>query len=199
MIEATCTASKVDGLDEAWMVTQTARDLSGGYACPTAESNPAGQDEHHAATAWDHRWGDRLLRIGFTRISTKGDLDGSGGGLREAAMLIKAAGEFGALLPLADSVLLGGGLLAAEGFPLPPGPLAVADPTVDPAGVATITVTMSPTGAVVPGRATPGGRETRPSGTRRHRLHHRSAPSPDDHSVVGLGDDAGTMTSGPDF
>lgn len=67
-----------------------------------------------------------LEETGLTLVSTPEAAGGSGGELADAAVLLAAAGEYAAAVPLAETDLLAGWLLAASGLPVPAGPLTAA-------------------------------------------------------------------------
>lgn len=60
-----------------------------------------------------------LSESGLTRIGIPEAAGGSGGGLAEAAVVLRAAGEHAAAVPIAESSLLAGWLLAEAGLPQP--------------------------------------------------------------------------------
>ncbi|MCW2607979.1 MAG: acyl-CoA dehydrogenase, partial [Frankiales bacterium] len=60
---------------------------------------------------------------GLTLVGVPEEVGGSGGGLRDAAVVLRLAGEFAAPVPLAESSLLAGWLLGLAGRDLPDGPV----------------------------------------------------------------------------
>jgi acyl-CoA dehydrogenase len=66
-----------------------------------------------------------LEESGLTLVSVPERAGGSGGTLREAAVVLAAAGEHAAAVPVAET-LLGGWLLSAAGLGVPAGPLTAA-------------------------------------------------------------------------
>lgn len=64
-----------------------------------------------------------LEQAGLTLLSTPESAGGSGGGIADSAVLLSVAGEYAVPLPLAETDLLAGWLLAACGMPVPPEPL----------------------------------------------------------------------------
>jgi acyl-CoA dehydrogenase len=72
---------------------------------------------------WDERLWRALEDTGFTLISVPELAGGTGGSLDQAAVVLAAAGEHAANVPLGETALLGGWLLAEAGLPVPPGPL----------------------------------------------------------------------------
>lgn len=67
-----------------------------------------------------------LAQAGFCWIGLPETAGGSGGSLDDACAVLRAAGARAAPVPLAETALLGGWLLAASGGELPDGPLTVA-------------------------------------------------------------------------
>jgi acyl-CoA dehydrogenase len=71
----------------------------------------------------------RLAEAGFPWVSIAESAGGSGGTLADAMALLRCVGAHAAPVPMAETGVLGGWLLAAAGHPLPSGPLGVvADP-----------------------------------------------------------------------
>ena len=87
------------------------------------------------AGIWDERLWGALEQAGITLVSVPEAAGGSGGSLEQAAVVLDCAGEHAAGVPLAETALLGGWLLAEAGLPVPPGPL-VAVAEADGIGVA---------------------------------------------------------------
>jgi acyl-CoA dehydrogenase len=82
----------------------------------------AGRD---GGTLWE-----TLEEAGLTLAGIPEELSGSGGGLAEAAAIVRLAGYFAAPVPLAETALIGGWALAAAGLSVPSGPVsAAADPS----------------------------------------------------------------------
>lgn len=65
-------------------------------------------------------WGD-LAALGFTGLTVPEHLGGSGGDLRDAAVVAGEAARFSAAVPLAEALFLAGPLLSAAGLELPQG------------------------------------------------------------------------------
>lgn len=65
----------------------------------------------------------RLEEAGLTLAGVPEAAGGSGGGLEEAAAVVRVAGYFAAPTPLAETAFLAGWLLAEAGLPIPAGPL----------------------------------------------------------------------------
>ena len=81
------------------------------------------------AGTWDERLWEALEQAGIPLISVPEAAGGSGGSLEQAAVVLISAGEHAARVPVAETALLGGWLLAEAGLPVPAGPLvAVAAP-----------------------------------------------------------------------
>jgi acyl-CoA dehydrogenase len=83
----------------------------------------AAEDSGWAGELWDS-----LTQSGFTRLDVPVAAGGSGGDCADALTLLAAAGRHAVPLPLAESSMLGGWLLAAAGLPLPDGLVSVPVP-----------------------------------------------------------------------
>jgi len=83
-----------------------------------------------AAPAWD-----ALQDLGVTTISVPEESGGSGGSMVDAVAVLQVLGEHSIDLPVADTALLGGWLLARCNATVPRGPLAAAVPA-EPLGIA---------------------------------------------------------------
>ena len=79
-----------------------------------------------------------LAALGFTGLTVPEDLGGSGGDLRDAAVVVAEAARHAAALPLAEATFLAGPLLAAAGIRLPAGPLTAAPGTLTAASDGTL-------------------------------------------------------------
>lgn len=103
---------------------------------------------------WDERLWAALERAGLPLISVPEAAGGSGGSLRQAAVMLTSAGEHAARVPVAETALLGGWLLAEAGLPVPAGPLvAVRAPVAAAAGGAgALSLARVPDGWLVRGR-----------------------------------------------
>jgi acyl-CoA dehydrogenase len=104
----TAPAAEADG--ELKLLAQTCAALFGDHA-----------DER--AGPWDERLWGALEQAGLPLISVPEAAGGSGGSLEQAAVVLSSAGEHAASVPLAETALLGGWLLAEAGLPIPAGPL----------------------------------------------------------------------------
>jgi acyl-CoA dehydrogenase len=83
-----------------------------------------------AGGGWNSRLWTALEQIGVTTVSVPEDRGGAGGDTAAAVAVLEVLGRYAAGVPLAETALLAGWLLAAAGAPVPPGPLtaAVASP-----------------------------------------------------------------------
>jgi acyl-CoA dehydrogenase len=93
---------------------------------------------------------DEVEELGLTLASVPEEAGGPGGSLIDALTVLRAAGRHAVPLPLAESALLAGRLLAAAGLPIETGPIAVAP--IEPGE--TIRVRRDDSGAHLDGRAT---------------------------------------------
>ncbi|MGF1596816.1 MAG: acyl-CoA dehydrogenase family protein [Acidimicrobiales bacterium] len=88
-----------------------------------------------------HGWADGVWRAvagaGFAWIGVDDTAGGSGGSLADACAVLRIAGAHAAPVPLAETGILGGWLLADAGLPLPDGPVTVAPGVGDDDLVAT--------------------------------------------------------------
>lgn len=82
-----------------------------------------GDHRDEGAGPWDERLWQALEQAGLTLISVPEAAGGSGGSLEQAAVVLTSAGEHAGRVPLAETAMLGGWLLAEAELPLPPGPL----------------------------------------------------------------------------
>jgi acyl-CoA dehydrogenase len=90
--------------------------------------------ERHAPAAdagWSAELWSRFRAAGFGGIGLPESLGGSGGGLGEAAAVVREAARQAAPVPVADVLLVAVPLLAAAGLPMEEAPVAVALPTAD--------------------------------------------------------------------
>ncbi|MCZ4492738.1 MAG: putative Acyl-CoA dehydrogenase [Conexibacter sp.] len=85
---------------------------------------PQEEDASWSAPLWD-----ALQEHGFTRVSLPEELGGTGGDLADAAAVARLIGQTAAPVPLADTVLVGGWLLAEAGLPVGDGPCPAAPST----------------------------------------------------------------------
>ncbi|MGW1785529.1 acyl-CoA dehydrogenase family protein [Streptomyces sp. NPDC002143] len=74
----------------------------------------------------DRRLWDDLEKLGFTSLTVPEELDGVGGTLLDAAVMVREAARASASIPLAEALFLAGPLLAASQTVLPTGMLTVA-------------------------------------------------------------------------
>lgn len=77
-------------------------------------------------TGWAGALWDVLAAGGYPWISVPEAAGGVGGSVAEACAVLEAAGRRAAPLPLAETGLLAGWLLARSGLPVPPGPVTTA-------------------------------------------------------------------------
>lgn len=82
-------------------------------------------------------WSPQLWRqlddAEFPRVSLPEGAGGAGGTLSDLAAVLRVAGRFAAPVPLAETAMLAGWMLAASGLPVPRGPLAAAPGHADAA------------------------------------------------------------------
>jgi acyl-CoA dehydrogenase len=74
---------------------------------------------------------DALEQAGFTLVGVADDAGGSGGTLRQAAIVLQTAAQHPVCVPLAETSWLAGWLMAQAGAEVPPGPLTAALATSD--------------------------------------------------------------------
>ena len=82
---------------------------------------------------WSEKLWQALEQVELPRVSVPEEAGGAGGTLSDLAAVLRVAGRFSAPVPLAETAMLGGWMLAASGLPVPRGPLAagpVRDDTV---------------------------------------------------------------------
>jgi acyl-CoA dehydrogenase len=80
-------------------------------------------DAASSGTGFDAGLWRTLEETGLARLTLPADAGGSEGTLRDAAVVLAAAGAHAARVPLVETDLLAGWLLHAAGVPLPDGPL----------------------------------------------------------------------------
>ena len=115
----------------------------------------------HAPDAGAADWAPQLWRslcdAGFTGLGVPEVAAGSGGDLVDVVAALVAIGAAAVPVPLAESSLLGGWLLAEAGLSIPAGPFAVAAPDglppVPPAGSSPLLRRLDDGGAAVSGAA----------------------------------------------
>jgi acyl-CoA dehydrogenase len=101
------------------VTSEIVRDYLGGRSSDAA-------DEGWAPTLWA-----TLAEAGLPLVGIPEARGGAGGGWPEIAAVLRAAGRYGAPVPLAESCALAGWLLAEAGLPIPSGPLTVAPTRAD--------------------------------------------------------------------
>jgi acyl-CoA dehydrogenase len=87
---------------------------------------PEAVDQAAAGDGWAPQVWQALEQAGMTLLPVPEARGGAGAGLVEAAALLRAAGRHAAPVPLAETALLAGWLLAGAGLDVPSGPLAAA-------------------------------------------------------------------------
>jgi acyl-CoA dehydrogenase len=105
-------------MSETQLLEQVTSEILGDYL---AGRGAEGLDETWAPTLWA-----TLAEAGLPLVGIPEERGGAGGGWPEIAAVLRAAGRFGAPVPLAESCALAGWLLAEAGLPIPAGPLTVA-------------------------------------------------------------------------
>ena len=88
--------------------------------CPTESLGPS-ERAGWAAALWAE-----LERAGMTRIAVDESHGGGGGDVEDAAVVVRAAAKYCAAVPVAETSLLAGWLLAEAGLRVPQGPLTAA-------------------------------------------------------------------------
>lgn len=73
---------------------------------------------------WSDTLWHALEQAELPRVSIPEEAGGAGGTLSDLAAVLRVAGRFSAPVPLAETAMLGGWMLAASGLPVPRGPLA---------------------------------------------------------------------------
>jgi acyl-CoA dehydrogenase len=86
----------------------------------TFEAIERAEEDGWAPTVWD-----ALAAAGFPWVGIDEGAGGSGGSLVDAAALLRSVGAHAAPVPLAETGVLGGWLLASAGLAIPAGPLGV--------------------------------------------------------------------------
>jgi len=94
--------------------------------CDALFADHAADHATDPAGTWDERLWGAVEQAGIPLISVPEAAGGSGGSLEQAAVVLISAGEHAARVPVAETALLGGWLLAEAGLPVPAGPLAAA-------------------------------------------------------------------------
>ncbi len=104
--------------EDADLVAQVAADILGRTCGPEAVSAAEGS---WAPEAWA-----ALEGAGLTHVGVPEERGGPGGGWPEAASVLRACGRHAAPLPIAETGVLAGWLLAEAGVSVPRGPITVA-------------------------------------------------------------------------
>ncbi|MGF6889353.1 acyl-CoA dehydrogenase [Nocardia sp. GAS34] len=76
-----------------------------------------------SAGGWNPRLWAALEQIGITTVSVAEEHGGAGGDITTAVAVLEVLGRYSASVPLAETALLAGWLLAGCGATLPPGPM----------------------------------------------------------------------------
>ena len=87
------------------------------------------------ADGWSAAIWDAVAEAGFSLVGVPEDRGGSGGHLADACEVLRVAGAHAAPIPLAETSILGGWLLAEAGLAVPAGPVTVVP---DPVGSPTV-------------------------------------------------------------
>lgn len=124
------------GTDELLDLRRLADDIFGAATEPVLDAQR--RDIPFDATLWS-----TLTASGLTLMTTPESAGGSGGSLRELAVLLERAGYHAAPAPLADTDLLGSWLLQTAGLPIPAGPIAAAVTTTEPKNARLTTTLVS--------------------------------------------------------
>ncbi len=83
--------------------------------------------EHAETNGWSKDMWDLLAAAGFPWVGIDEAWGGSGGTLYDIAAIVRAVGSHAAPVPIAETAMLGGWLLAQAGLTLPEGPVSVVD------------------------------------------------------------------------
>ena len=81
------------------------------------------------AEGWSAATWHALAGAGLPWVGIATEQGGSGGTLFDVAAILAAIGRHGAAVPVAETAMLGGWMLAEAGLPLPDGPVAVTEAT----------------------------------------------------------------------
>ena len=105
-------------------------DITQALAATVAEAcerySDAGAVAACAGGGWNEPLWTTLEQIGVTLVSVPEDRGGAGGDTQAAVAVLEVLGQHAAGVPLAETALLAGWLLASAGAPVPPGPLTAA-------------------------------------------------------------------------
>jgi acyl-CoA dehydrogenase len=85
--------------------------------------------EHAEASGWSQATWQALAEAGFAWVGIDDAKGGSGGSLHDLAAILRSVGAHAASVPIAETAMLGGWMLAEAGLPLPDGPVAVTETT----------------------------------------------------------------------
>ncbi len=113
------------------LLTETADRLFAATCTP--EVIEAAERDGWCPTVWNP-----AADAGFPWVGIPEEAGGNGGTLEDAAALLRAAGRAAAPIPLSETGMLGGWLLASAGLELPEGPLAVVPGPVQLGEAATV-------------------------------------------------------------
>ena len=83
--------------------------------------------EHAEASGWSTTVWQAVADAGFPWVGIDDAKGGSGGTLYDLAAILRAVGRFAAPVPVAETAMVGGWLLAEAGIALPSGPLSVVE------------------------------------------------------------------------
>jgi acyl-CoA dehydrogenase len=81
--------------------------------------------EKSEAARWSSTIWDAVAEAGFPWVGVSEEAGGSGGSVYDAAAILRSAGAHSAPIPLAETGLLAGWLLAGAGLSFPAGPMSV--------------------------------------------------------------------------
>ena len=85
--------------------------------------------EHSETTGWSEPTWNALAEVGFPWVGIDDTKGGSGGTLYDLAAILTAVGRHAANVPLAETAMLGGWMLAEAGLTLPDGPVTLTGST----------------------------------------------------------------------
>jgi acyl-CoA dehydrogenase len=105
--------------------------LSAAVADACTRHGQADSGSGWADGGWDPQLWDALEQIGVTTISVPENWGGAGGDVRTAVAVLQELGRHSARVPLAETALLAGWLLAGCARPVPTGPLTAAVASAD--------------------------------------------------------------------
>src|SRR5690349_18601583 len=105
-------------MSETQLLEQVTSEILADYL---AARPPGAKDEAWSPSLWA-----TLAEAGLPLVGVAEERGGAGGGWPEVSAVLRAAGRFGAPVPLAETCALSGWLLAEAGLPIPEGPLTIA-------------------------------------------------------------------------